>query len=72
MPVFEEKSNTARDLRILPSRAPPLPRLSASHENGLSSETAQQHEVVVIGVSNPQYLMVLSEAFGRQGRVGYS
>ena len=49
MPVFQETSSTARDLRILPSRAPPLPRLSRKPD---SLNTHEEHrEVVVIGVS---------------------
>jgi hypothetical protein len=49
MPVFQETSNAARDLRILPSRAPPLPRLSP--EPGFESSAEEKREVVVIGVS---------------------
>jgi phenol 2-monooxygenase len=48
MPVFQETSNAARDLRILPSRALPLPRLSPKPDYSLSAE--EKHEVVVIGV----------------------
>lgn len=49
MPVFQETSNSARDLRILPSRALPLPRLSEKPDFTNTSE--EQREVVVIGVS---------------------
>lgn len=48
MPVYQETSNAARDLRILPSRAPPLPRLSPKPNDLLKSE--EHREVVVIGV----------------------
>lgn len=46
MPVFEETADARRDLRILPSRALPLPRLSPQ-----ISTTDNEREVVVIGVS---------------------
>lgn len=46
MPVFEETSYAARDLRILASQAPPLPRLT-SRPIGINKN---EHEVVVIGV----------------------
>lgn len=46
MPVFEETADARRDLRILPSRALPLPRLSPK-----SPTTDDEREVVVIGVS---------------------
>jgi hypothetical protein len=48
MPVFQETSNAARDLRISPSRAPPLPRLSPKSDYTSSAE--EKREVVVIGV----------------------
>jgi phenol 2-monooxygenase len=48
MPVFQETSNAARDLRILPSRALPLPRLTPKPDHTLSVE--ERREVVVIGV----------------------
>jgi hypothetical protein len=48
MPVFQETSSAARDLRISPSRALPLPRLSPKPDHSLSAE--EKHEVVVIGV----------------------
>jgi phenol 2-monooxygenase len=48
MPVFQETSSTARDLRIFPSRALPLPKLSPKPDYSLSAE--EKHEVVVIGV----------------------
>lgn len=49
MPVFQETSSSARDLRILPSRALPLPRLSQKPD--LASTDEERREVVVIGVS---------------------
>lgn len=49
MPVFQETSNAARDLRILPSRALPLPRLSPLPD--LTSTAEEHREIVVIGVS---------------------
>lgn len=50
MPVFQETSNAARDLRILSSRALPLPRLSPPHKSSSTASTEDQREVVVIGV----------------------
>ncbi|KAK5215864.1 hypothetical protein LTR96_011179 [Exophiala xenobiotica] len=47
MPVFQETSNAARDLRILPSTANPVPRLSPTDEAHASSK--DHYEVVVIG-----------------------
>lgn len=46
MPVFEETADARRDLRILPSRALALPRLSPK-----ASSPDDEREVVVIGVS---------------------
>jgi phenol 2-monooxygenase len=48
MPVYRETSSAARDLRILPSRAFPLPRLSPVPD---VSGTEEKREIVVIGVS---------------------
>jgi len=50
MPVFTETSSSWRDLRILPSFAPPLPRLTSQLAKG-SADEAERYEVVVIGVS---------------------
>jgi phenol 2-monooxygenase len=50
MAIFQDTSNAARDLRILPSRALPLPRLSPKPNN--ISNTEENREVVVIGVSD--------------------
>lgn len=56
MPVFQETANSARDLRILPSRALPLPRISLKPSENASQD---QREVVVIGVRqiflSPEY-----------------
>jgi hypothetical protein len=49
MPLFQETANAARDLRILPSRALPLPRISPRPQ--LSASAEDKREVVVIGVS---------------------
>ena len=49
MPVFQETANAARDLRILPSRALPLPRILPRPQ--LSASAEDKREVVVIGVS---------------------
>jgi hypothetical protein len=48
MPVFQEVAHADRDLRILPSRALPLPRLEQLPAIDQSSE--EKYEVVVIGV----------------------
>lgn len=50
MPVFTETSSSWRDLRILPSFAPPLPRLTPPLVRNVVEE-AERYEVVVIGVS---------------------
>ena len=55
MPVFEETADTRRDLRILPSRALPLPRLSPKE-----SGTDDKREVVVIGVSGQESTATIS------------
>lgn len=73
MPVFQETSNAARDLRILPSRALPLPRLSARPEPLSSAE--ESREVVVIGVSMELGVKknVITNTFAiRLGRVVFS
>jgi phenol 2-monooxygenase len=51
MPVFTEFATAYRDLRILPSRAQPLPRLGST-----GSPATENFEVVVIGVSYHLYL----------------
>ena len=53
MPVFVENANSSRDLRVLPSLAPPLPRLlEESFPNLVNGATkGEQYDVVVVGVS---------------------
>jgi hypothetical protein len=48
MPVFTEHSSSSRNLRVLPSFASPLPRLSPPFEpqNGVD----EKYEVVIVGV----------------------
>lgn len=48
MPVFTEYSTSSRDLRVLPSFAPPLPRLSPLF---FSNSDEEKYEVVIAGVS---------------------
>ncbi len=50
MPVFQENAHAARDLRILPSRALPLPRRTPRPQKQAAGD--EKYEVVVIGVSN--------------------
>jgi phenol 2-monooxygenase len=47
MPVFTEFSSSSRDLRVLPSFAPPVPRLSPKFEPAGGEE---KYEVVIAGV----------------------
>lgn len=57
MPVFTEYSSSSRDLRVLPSFAPPLPRLAPPFERNDINE--DKYEAVVVGVcglqQNPEY-----------------
>lgn len=50
MPVFTEYSTSSRELRVLPSFAPPLPRRTAEFKPGGDGE---KYEVVISGVSLP-------------------
>ncbi|KAE8372307.1 FAD binding domain-containing protein [Aspergillus bertholletiae] len=54
MPVFTEYSAASRELRVLPSFAPPLPRLSSpfSHDDQI-----EKYEVVIVG-AGPAGLML--------------
>lgn len=54
MPVFTEHSAAARDLRVLPSFALPLPRLAPNFQ---PESTDEQYEVVVVG-AGPAGLML--------------
>ncbi|KAI9925330.1 hypothetical protein MW887_006258 [Aspergillus wentii] len=54
MPVFTESASSTRDLRVLPSFAPPLPRLSSLHPDLVDED---KYEVVVVG-AGPAGLML--------------
>ncbi|KAI2669723.1 hypothetical protein CBS147355_9717 [Penicillium roqueforti] len=47
MPVFADYASSSRDLRVLPSFAPPLPRLTPSFQQENGSQ--EKYEVVVVG-----------------------
>jgi hypothetical protein len=53
MPVFTEHAAASRDLRVLPSFAPPLPRFAPT----LSPPTSEKYEVVIVG-AGPAGLML--------------
>ncbi|KAL1970194.1 hypothetical protein VTN77DRAFT_5354 [Rasamsonia byssochlamydoides] len=53
MPVFTEYSAASRELRVLPSFAPPLPRLSPKH----TQDGQEKYEVVIVG-AGPAGLML--------------
>ncbi|KAJ5777009.1 Phenol hydroxylase C-terminal dimerization [Penicillium odoratum] len=53
MPVFTQHASSSRDLRVLPSFAPPLPRLLPPFEPG----TEEKYEVLVVG-AGPSGLML--------------
>lgn len=48
MPVFTEYASSSRELRVLPSFTPPLPRLSPKPT---SNGEQEKYEVVIAGVS---------------------
>ena len=50
MPVFTEFSSKSRDLRVLPSFALPLPRLTLPFQR-TRNDGVERYEVVVVGVS---------------------
>ncbi|KJK60788.1 hypothetical protein P875_00053027 [Aspergillus parasiticus SU-1] len=52
MPVFTEQASSWRDLRALPSFAPPLPRLSPKHEP--PEDGIERYEVVIVGFPSNQ------------------
>ncbi|OJJ43909.1 hypothetical protein ASPZODRAFT_2113935 [Penicilliopsis zonata CBS 506.65] len=56
MPVFTEYSSSPRDLRVLPSFAPPLPRLSSKFEPEPGDE---KYEVVIVGAGPAGMMMHL-------------
>ncbi|KAK0111603.1 hypothetical protein ONS95_001951 [Cadophora gregata] len=62
MPVFTEYSTSSRDLRVLPSFAPPLPRLTPSFE---PVEGEERYEVVIAGAGPAGlFLEVLLARYG--------
>jgi hypothetical protein len=56
MPVFTEYTAASRELRVLPSFAPPLPRRSPKPEPTAGSDV-EKYEVVVVG-AGPAGLML--------------
>lgn len=56
MPVFTEYANSSRDLRVLPSFAPSLPRLTPVF-SGVNDTQIEKREVVVVG-AGPAGLML--------------
>lgn len=51
MPVFTEQASSSRDLRVLPSFAPPLPRLAPQFES--NDKNKDKYETIVVGVCGP-------------------
>lgn len=56
MPVFTEYASSSRELRVLPSFAPPLPRLTPDF-SGNNNDQIEKHEVLVVG-AGPAGLML--------------
>jgi phenol 2-monooxygenase len=59
MPVFTEFSTSSRDLRVLPSFAPPVPRLSPTFE---PKGPEEKYEVVIVGVCS-EAMSIVSGSF---------
>lgn len=55
MPVFTEHSSASRELRVLPSFAPPLPRLAPK----IPPSNTERYEVVIIGAGPAGLMMQL-------------
>lgn len=51
MPVFTEYSTSSRNLRVLPSFAPPLPRLTPPF---VPDGQDEKYEIVISGVGSPE------------------
>ncbi|RAH48816.1 uncharacterized protein BO95DRAFT_355966 [Aspergillus brunneoviolaceus CBS 621.78] len=56
MPLFTEHASSWRDLRVLPSLAPPLPRLAPAFVSSTESEV-ERYEVLIVG-AGPAGLML--------------
>ncbi|PYI25002.1 hypothetical protein BP00DRAFT_410538 [Aspergillus indologenus CBS 114.80] len=56
MPLFTENASSWRDLRVLPSLAPPLPRLAPAFVNSTENEV-ERYEVLIVG-AGPAGLML--------------
>lgn len=48
MPLFTEHASRSRDLRVLPSLASPLPRLTPEFD--YFEDGSERYEVVIVGV----------------------